>query len=44
MAIAAIALAYFVLTRRDIGRIAGLIFTGAYIGFILMLAHNAGAF
>jgi len=44
MAVAAIALAAFVLTRKDIGRVAGLIFTGAYIGFILMLAENAGAF
>ena len=32
------------LTRKDIGRAAGLVFTGAYIGFILMLAENAGAF
>ncbi len=44
MAISAIALSAFVLTRKDIGRAAGLIFTGAYIGFILMLAENAGAF
>ena len=44
MMIAAIALAAFVLTRKNIGRVPGLIFTGAYIGFILMLAENAGAF
>lgn len=44
MAITAIALAAFVLTRKNIGRVPGLIFTGAYIGFILMLAENAGAF
>ncbi len=44
MAIAAIILAGFVITRRDIGRLTGLLFTVAYIGFILLLAHNAGAF
>ena len=44
MAIAAIALLIFVLMRKEINRVTGLIFTGAYIGFILMLAENAGAF
>jgi hypothetical protein len=37
-------LAGFVLTRRDIGRLTGLLFNLAYIGFILLLAYNAGAF
>lgn len=44
MTVAALILAAFVLTRRDIGRITGLLFTLAYISFILLLAHNAGAF
>ncbi len=44
MAFAAIVLAAFVLTRRNIGRLTGLLFTAGYIGFILLLAQNAGAF
>ena len=44
MAAAAVVLSAFVLTRRDIGRLTGLLFTIAYIGFILLLAKNAGAF
>lgn len=44
MAIAAVTLAAFVLTRRDIGRISGILFVAAYVGFILVLARNAGAF
>lgn len=42
MTVAAVAIAAFVLTRRDIGRIWGLIFTAAYVLFILLLASNAG--
>ena len=44
MALAAIVLSAFVITRKDIGRITGLLFTAGYIGFILLLAKNAGAF
>lgn len=44
MAIAAVALAAFVLTRRDIGRLTGAVFFAAYAGFIVLLAANAGAF
>lgn len=44
MAISALALAVFVITRKDIGRLTGCLFTSAYIGFILLLAKNAGAF
>ena len=44
MAVAAVALAAFVLTRRDIGRLTGAVFFAAYAGFILLLAANAGAF
>lgn len=44
MVIAAVILAAFVLTRRDIGRLWGLAFTAAYIGFIVLLASNAGVF
>ncbi|MEX6634624.1 calcium/sodium antiporter [Hyphococcus lacteus] len=41
MAVSAIALAAFVLTRRDIGRLWGAIFFSSYIGFIAYLALNA---
>ena len=44
MAIAAIALAAFVITRKDINRIWGVIFTLAYVVFMILLATNAGAF
>ncbi|PQA86150.1 calcium/sodium antiporter [Hyphococcus luteus] len=44
MTFAAIVLSAFVLTRKDIGRLSGLVFTAGYIGFILLLAKNAGAF
>lgn len=42
MAVSAIALAAFVLTRRDIGRLWGAIFFSSYIGFMAYLALNAG--
>jgi len=44
MAFAAVALAAFVLTRRNIGRLTGLVFFLAYVGFIGWLASAAGAF
>jgi cation:H+ antiporter len=44
MAVAAIILSAFVLTRKDIGRVWGLVFTAAYVAFIALLAYNAGAF
>lgn len=44
MVVAALALSAFVLTRKDIGRVSGLLFTLAYVGFILLLSKNAGAF
>ncbi|MEZ5892160.1 MAG: calcium/sodium antiporter [Parvularculaceae bacterium] len=44
MAIAAVMLSFFVLTRRDIGRLTGFFFVLAYAGFLLLLAKNAGAF
>ena len=40
---AAIILAGYVLTRRDIGRISGLLMFAAYVGFIYLLAATAGA-
>jgi len=42
MAVAAIALAAFVIARKDINRIWGLIFTLAYVVFMILLATNAG--
>lgn len=42
MIIASIAVAAFVLTRRDIGRLSGAVFFLAYIGFIYALAALAG--
>ncbi|MEO1137149.1 MAG: calcium/sodium antiporter [Pseudomonadota bacterium] len=44
MTVAALILAVFILTRRDIGRLWGLIFTAAYVLFIVLLASNAGVF
>lgn len=44
MALAAIVLSFFILTRRDIGRLSGLFFFGAYVGFILALTALAGGF
>lgn len=44
MGFCALVLAAYVITRRDIGRLTGCLFTAAYIGFILLLAKNAGAF
>jgi cation:H+ antiporter len=44
MMAAAIVLAGFVLTRRDIGRIAGFLFFGAYVSFIITLTAQAGGF
>jgi len=44
MAVAAIVLAIFVIKRKDITRSWGIIFTLAYVVFMLMLANNAGAF
>lgn len=44
MAISAVVIAAFVLTRRDIGRISGFFFFAAYIGFIALLAKTAGGF
>jgi cation:H+ antiporter len=44
MAIAAVVLAAFVIMRKDINRIWGVIFTLAYIVFLILLATNAGAF
>ncbi len=43
MIAASIILAAFVLTRRDIGRLTGLLMFGAYVGFILALTMLAGA-
>ncbi len=43
MIVAAIILAVLVVTRRDIGRFTGLLFFGAYVGFIIALAALAGA-
>jgi cation:H+ antiporter len=42
MIVAALVLAGYVLTRRDIGRLSGLFLFGAYIGFIIALAKLAG--
>ena len=42
MIVASIAVAAYVLTRRDIGRPAGALFFLAYIGFIFLLAALAG--
>ncbi len=44
MIASAIAISVFVLTRRDIGRLTGVFFFGAYIGFIIALAALAGGF
>ncbi len=42
MILAALILSAFVLTRRDISRLTGLFFVGAYVGFIIALAKLAG--
>ena len=42
MIASALALGFFVLARRDIGRVAGLAFVLAYAGFIAVLAAQAG--
>lgn len=42
MAVATLALAAFVITRRSIGRLTGALFFAAYIGFMIFLALNAG--
>lgn len=44
MGLCAIILSAYVIARKDIGRFAGVLFTAGYIGFILLLAKNAGAF
>ncbi len=44
MIAASIAISLFVLTRRDIGRLSGLFFFGAYIGFLIALTALAGGF
>ncbi len=44
MILAALAVSAFVITRRQIGRLAGLFFFGAYVGFIIALAKLAGGF
>lgn len=42
MTAAAIILTGFILTRKDIGRVSGILLFAAYIGFIAVLAANAG--
>ncbi|MBL4618926.1 MAG: calcium/sodium antiporter [Marinicaulis sp.] len=42
MIVATLVLSAFVLTRRDIGRFTGLLFFGAYVGFIIALTMLAG--
>ncbi len=42
MIVATLVLSAFVLTRRDIGRFTGLLFFGAYVGFIIALTMHAG--
>lgn len=42
MILSALVLSAFVLTRRDIGRVTGCLISGAYAGFILVLAKFAG--
>ncbi|OFX05095.1 MAG: hypothetical protein A3E78_10705 [Alphaproteobacteria bacterium RIFCSPHIGHO2_12_FULL_63_12] len=42
MIVAALALSLFVLMRRDIGRVAGLVFVLAYAGFLAVVASQAG--
>ena len=42
MIAAAVAVSFFVLTRKDIGRLSGIVFTIAYIAFIYVLATQAG--
>ncbi len=42
MLLATLALTFFVVTRRNIGRLSGLFMFGAYIGFIIALATIAG--
>lgn len=44
MVIASLALAFFVMTRRDIGRLAGALMFLAYIGFIALLAAYPAGF
>ena len=43
MVLAAIIVALYVLTRREIGRLTGLFIFGAYVGFIIALMKYAGA-
>jgi len=42
MIVAALVLSAFVITRRDIGRFTGILFFGAYVGFIIALTMLAG--
>lgn len=42
MIAAAVAVSIFVLSRRDIGRLTGLFFFGAYVGFVIALAALEG--
>lgn len=42
MIVTAIAVSFYIFTRKDIGRISGLIFAAAYIGFIAILAMASG--
>lgn len=44
MIAAALVLSLFVVLRRDIGRLTGVFFFGAYIGFMIALAALAGGF
>ncbi len=44
MIVASIAIAAYVLMRRDIGRLSGAIFFAAYVGFIFLLTALAGGF
>ena len=44
MILATLLISFYVLTRRDIGRLTGFAFAGFYLVFIFMLAQSAGAF